>query len=146
LRNAGSLQFNARPAVRTWPEQTRRYEKSSSSGNFGQEQPNLQPDRRKGQPSLLVQLVSQNNTSRCDPVWDGPRQLNARWELAHGLQRPPSAGALKVVAVDTKQDTAQILTALREGNRSFFVGAQSCAFAQPPLAAAHLQHHDAASV
>lgn len=32
--------------------------------------------------------------------------LNAPWELAQSLQKPPPAGALKVVAVDTKQDVA----------------------------------------
>jgi putative SOS response-associated peptidase YedK len=32
--------------------------------------------------------------------------MNAPWELAQGLQRPPPTGALKVVAVDTKQDVA----------------------------------------
>jgi putative SOS response-associated peptidase YedK len=30
--------------------------------------------------------------------------MNAPWELAQSLQKPPPAGALKVVAVDTKQD------------------------------------------
>jgi putative SOS response-associated peptidase YedK len=32
--------------------------------------------------------------------------MNAPWELAQTLQRPPPPGALKVVAVDTKQDVA----------------------------------------
>jgi putative SOS response-associated peptidase YedK len=32
--------------------------------------------------------------------------MNAPWELAQGLQRPPPGGALRVVAVDTKQDVA----------------------------------------
>lgn len=38
---------------------------------------------------------------------DGAREMwmNAPWELALGLQRPPPAGALKVVAIDTKQDS-----------------------------------------
>jgi hypothetical protein len=37
---------------------------------------------------------------------DGAREMwmNTPWELARLLQRPPSAGALKVVAYDTKQD------------------------------------------
>lgn len=31
--------------------------------------------------------------------------MNAPWEVARDLQRPPDAGALKVVAVDTKEDS-----------------------------------------
>jgi hypothetical protein len=31
--------------------------------------------------------------------------MNTPWEIAQGLQRPPPAGAIKIVAVDTKQDT-----------------------------------------
>ena len=31
--------------------------------------------------------------------------MNAPWELAQSLQRPPGAGALKIVAADTKLDT-----------------------------------------
>jgi putative SOS response-associated peptidase YedK len=31
--------------------------------------------------------------------------MNAPWELAQSLQRPPPKGALKIVAADTKQDT-----------------------------------------
>jgi hypothetical protein len=30
--------------------------------------------------------------------------MNAPWELAQTLQRPPSPGSLKVMAADTKQD------------------------------------------
>jgi putative SOS response-associated peptidase YedK len=37
---------------------------------------------------------------------EGAREawMNAPWELAHGQQGPPPAGALSVVATDTKQD------------------------------------------
>jgi putative SOS response-associated peptidase YedK len=39
--------------------------------------------------------------------YDGDREMwmNAPWELAQSLQRPPSAGAIRIVALDTKQDT-----------------------------------------
>ena len=77
MRNAGPLDLNARPVVKTWDAQPRRCEKSSASSDLGQEQSDLQPDRRKGQPTLRVQLVSQNNTSRCDPIWEGPRLTSA---------------------------------------------------------------------
>jgi putative SOS response-associated peptidase YedK len=30
--------------------------------------------------------------------------MNAPWEIARELQKPPPAGALKIVATDTKQD------------------------------------------
>ncbi len=30
--------------------------------------------------------------------------MNAPWEIARELQKPPPAGALKEVATDTKQD------------------------------------------
>jgi len=58
-------------------EGVRRCEKSSDSSDLGQDRPDLEPDRRKGQPTLRVQLVSQNNTSRSDPFWEGPRLLPA---------------------------------------------------------------------
>jgi len=32
--------------------------------------------------------------------------MNAPWEIAKDLQKPPSAGALKIVARDTKEDAA----------------------------------------
>jgi hypothetical protein len=31
-------------------------------------------------------------------------RMNAPWELAQGLQKPPPPGALRIVAKDTKQD------------------------------------------
>jgi hypothetical protein len=38
---------------------------------------------------------------------EGAREMwmNAPWELVQSRQRPPSAGALKIVAYDTKQDS-----------------------------------------
>ena len=77
MRNAGPLDLNARPVVKTWAALPRPCEKASDSSDLGQEQPDLQPDRRKGQPTLRVQLVSQNDTSRSEPNWDGPRLLTA---------------------------------------------------------------------
>jgi hypothetical protein len=37
---------------------------------------------------------------------DGAREtwMNAPWELPQGIRHPPPAGALKIVATDTKQD------------------------------------------
>ncbi len=55
----------------------RRCEKSSDSSELGEEKPDVDTDRRKGQPTLRVQLVSQNNTSQLDPFWDGPRLMPA---------------------------------------------------------------------
>ena len=77
MRNAGSLELTASPVVKTWAAPTHRCEKSSASSDLGQGQSDLQPDRRKGQPTLRVQLVSQNNTSRPDPIWEGPRLVSA---------------------------------------------------------------------
>jgi hypothetical protein len=36
--------------------------------------------------------------------------MNAPWELPQSLQRPPPAGTLQIVAVDTKQDKGQAVT------------------------------------
>jgi hypothetical protein len=110
MRTNGPLDSNARPANKHWVAQPRRCEKSSASSDLGQERPNLEADRRKGQPTLRVQLVSQNDTSRSDPFWDGPRlqtafaaqllgqalpdrrDANARVETAYGrLMAPRSA-------------------------------------------------------
>jgi len=77
MRNAGSLELNTSPVVKTWAAPTHRCEKSSASSDLGQGQSDLQPDRRKGQPTLRVQLVSQDNTSRPDPIWEGPRLVPA---------------------------------------------------------------------
>lgn len=77
MRTAGPVDGNQRPAAKSWPALPRRCEKSSTSSNLGQERSNLEADRRKGQPTLRVQLVSQNDTVRCDPVWDGPRLVTA---------------------------------------------------------------------
>ena len=55
----------------------RRCEKSSDSNALGQDNADVESDRRKGQPTLRVQLVSQNNTSPLDPFWDGPRLMPA---------------------------------------------------------------------
>jgi putative SOS response-associated peptidase YedK len=33
--------------------------------------------------------------------------MHALWEIARELQKPPPAGALKVVATDTKEDRAE---------------------------------------
>ena len=77
MRTAGPVDSNARPAVKSWPVQPRRCEKSSASSDLGQERPDVEADRRKGQPTLRVQLVSQNDTSRSEPNWDGPRLLTA---------------------------------------------------------------------
>jgi len=74
---AGPFDVSARPGLNTWAALPRPCEKASDSSDLGQEQPDLQPDRRKGQPTLRVQLVSQNNTSRPDPIWEGPRLVSA---------------------------------------------------------------------
>jgi hypothetical protein len=77
MRTAGPVDSNARTGLKTWAALPRRCEKSSGCSDLDQERPDLEPDRRKGQPTLRVQLVSQNDTSRCDPNWDGPRLLPA---------------------------------------------------------------------
>ena len=69
--------MSARPGLNTWAALPRPCEKASDSSDLGQEQSDLQPDRRKGQPTLRVQLVSQDNTSRPDPIWEGPRLVPA---------------------------------------------------------------------
>ena len=74
---AGPFDVSARPGLNTWAALPRPCEKASDSSDLGQEQSDLQPDRRKGQPTLRVQLVSQNSTSRPDPIWDGPRLVPA---------------------------------------------------------------------
>ena len=75
MRTAGPLDGNTRTAVKSLSVQPRRCEKSSTSSDLGKERPDLEADRRKGQPTLRVQLVSQNDTTRADPEWDGPRLL-----------------------------------------------------------------------
>jgi len=77
MRIAGPFDSNARQGLKTWPALPRRCEKASDSSDLSQERPDIEPDRRRGQPTLRVQLVSQNDTSRCDPFWDGPRLLPA---------------------------------------------------------------------
>ncbi|HEX4636667.1 MAG TPA: hypothetical protein VH189_10835 [Rhizomicrobium sp.] len=77
MRIAGPFELNARPGLKTWTALPRRCEKSSASSDLGQERPDLNTDRRKGQPTLRVQFVSQNDTSHSDPFWDGPRLLSA---------------------------------------------------------------------
>src|SRR4029078_2147360 len=101
-----------RRAVKGLVALPRRCEKSSASSDLGQERPNLEADRRKGQPTLRVQLVSQNDTSPSDPFWDGPRlqtafvaqwiaqalpdrrDANARVETAYGSLRAPRSALL----------------------------------------------------
>ena len=77
MRIAGPFESNARPGVKIWPALPLRCEKASNSADLGHERPDLTPDRRKGQPTLRVQLVSQNDTSHSDPFWDGPRLTTA---------------------------------------------------------------------
>lgn len=109
---AGPLDSNARQAVKSLSVQPRRCEKSSTSSDLGQERPEMELDRRKGQPTLRVQLVSQNDTVPSDPNWDGPRLLpvfaaqliaqtlpdrrdaNARIETAYGSLAAPRSALL----------------------------------------------------
>lgn len=41
---------------------------------------------------------------------DKAGQMNAPWEMARELQKPPPAGALKVVRRDAKEDTPREAT------------------------------------
>ena len=100
MRDAGSVDLNARPVVKTWAALPRPCEKASDSSDLGQEQPDLQPDRRKGQPTLRVQLVSQNNTSRPDPIWEGPRLVPAF-----------AAQVMGQAMLDRREATARVETA-----------------------------------
>ena len=74
----------------------RRCEKSSDSSELGEEKPDLDTDRRKGQPTLRVQLVSQNNTSQLDPFWDGPRLMPAFVAQLIGQAMPQDRDATRV--------------------------------------------------
>lgn len=77
MRIAGPFESNPRTGLKPWTPGAPACEISSASSDLGQDQPDIVPDRRKGQPTLRVQLVSQNNTSRPEPNWDGPRLLPA---------------------------------------------------------------------
>jgi hypothetical protein len=77
MRTTGPVEANARPAIKSLVALPRRCEKSSASSDLNQERPDLEADRRKGQPTLRVQLVSQNDTTRPGPFWDGPRLQTA---------------------------------------------------------------------
>jgi len=54
--------------------------------------PDVAPIHPDATPVLLLDQAARDD-------W-----MNAPWEIARGLQRPPPKGALKVVATDTKED------------------------------------------
>jgi putative SOS response-associated peptidase YedK len=54
--------------------------------------PDVAPIHPDATPVLLLEQAARED-------W-----MNAPWEIARDLQRPPPAGSLKVVATDTKQD------------------------------------------
>jgi hypothetical protein len=53
--------------------------------------------QRFGSPQAIDRAISADKRAR--EMW-----MSAPVEFALALQRPPSAGAFKIVAVDTKQD------------------------------------------
>lgn len=56
--------------------------------------PDVAPIHPEGTPVLLLDQAAHEQ-------W-----INAPWELAKELHKPPPAGALRIVAVDTKEDAA----------------------------------------
>ena len=93
MRIGGSLESNARTGVKAPAALPRRCEKTSDSSQMDQGKPNLDADRRKGQPTLRVQLVSQNNTVQPDPFWDGPRLMPSFVAQLIGQVLPDGQGA-----------------------------------------------------
>ena len=77
MRIAGPFDSNVRPGVKALAAMPRRCEKSSDSSTLGQEQTDLNADRRKIPSPVRVELVCQDETPRFDPFWDGPRLLPA---------------------------------------------------------------------
>jgi hypothetical protein len=93
MRIGGPFESNARGGLKTLAAPLTPCQKSSDSSQLGQGKPNLDADRRKGQPTLRVQLVSQNNTVQPDPFWDGPRISPAFAAQLIGQTVPDSIGA-----------------------------------------------------
>jgi hypothetical protein len=55
----------------------RAVEKSSPASLLQREPHDAAPRRPQNPPHLVVELVSQDETARFDPVWDGPRLVPA---------------------------------------------------------------------
>jgi hypothetical protein len=93
MRIGGPFDSNARGGLKTSAAPLMPCQKSSDSSQLGQGNADLNADRRKGQPTLRVQLVSQNNTVQPDPFWDGPRLSPAFAAQLIGQAVPDSHGA-----------------------------------------------------
>ena len=93
MRIGGPVESNARSGLKTCGTRLSPCQKSSNSSQLDQGQSNLDADRRKGQPTLRVQLVSQNKTVEPDPFWDGPRLVPAFVAQVMGQILPDGHGA-----------------------------------------------------
>jgi len=73
MRIAASSHGSALGAFKALPERVQPCGKSSASSDLGRESSAFTSSGKQSPPHLTVELVSQRETVRPDPFWDGPR-------------------------------------------------------------------------
>ena len=103
MRVNGPLDLIARGGVKPFAANTRRCEKPSPSSALGNQPQAFAQTTPKSPPRLQVELVSQAETARFDPFWDGPRLVPSFVTQLLGQVMPERREA---VSVETAYGTA----------------------------------------
>jgi hypothetical protein len=99
MRVTGPFAFDSRGVLKTLATLPRICEKSSASSALDQQPQDFNAEHRRTSAPMRIELVSQEETPRFDPFWDGPKLLPAFVAQVMGQMMPERRDAQ--VSVET---------------------------------------------